>query len=112
MIDSLQLVSVVKRLGEGICPVCGNKLNYLSGEIHEGTLEKNGMSASDNLIKEMHTVYCKRCGYSQNAIQIGLKLVPVDRIVETDINWDRKYLEDNTLVFCDKLENPFTKDKE
>lgn len=111
--DALELVSVVKRLGEGECPICRNKLTYLSGEIHEGTLEKNGMSSYDKLVHEVHRVYCKKCGYSQKAIQIGLKLIPIDRIVETDINWDKKYLEDNTLIFGEKGKNPFyKKDKE
>lgn len=107
--DSLELVSVVKRLGEGECPICKGKLQYLSGEIHEGTLEKNGMSLNDNLIHESHIVYCKKCGYSQKAIQIGLKLIPIDRIPKTDINWDKKYLEENTLIFGKEGENPFYK---
>lgn len=111
--DSLELRSVVKRLYEGQCPHCYNKLNYMSGEIRIGILEKNGMPSDDNILKERHVVYCKKCGYIMKAVQIGLKLIPIDRIVETDINWDRKYLEENTLVFGEEGKNPFSKiDKE
>lgn len=111
--DHLELKSVVKRLGEGECPCCGNRLSYVTQEMHTGNLYKNGMSSSDNLIKEQYTVYCKKCQYIQKAVQIGLKLIPVDRILETDINWDKKYLEENTLVFGEEGKNPFyKKDKE
>ena len=111
--DYLELQSVVKRLGEGECPSCGNKLEYMSIELHAGTLDKNGMSSYDTILQERYTVYCKKCGYKQDAIQIGLKMIPVDRIVETDINWDKKYLEENTLVFGEEGKNPFYKeDKE
>lgn len=107
--DALQLVSVVKRLPEGICPKCFNKLNYISGIANIGLLEKNGMANTCNTISEKHIVYCNTCGYQSKAIQIGLKLIPIDRINETDINWDKKYLEENTLISCEEGKNPFNK---
>ena len=97
----------------GECPCCHGQLCYFSNEVHGGRLEKNGMNNSSILLTENHQVYCKVCGYSSKAVQIGLKLIPVDRIVETDINWDKKYLEENTLVFGEQGKNPFNKeDKE
>lgn len=111
--DAFKLVSAVKKLGEGECPICNSKLHYLSGEMHTGILNKNGMSSYDSLITERHMVYCEKCKYYQKAIQIGLKFIPIDRIPETDINWDKKYLEENTLIFGEKGKNPFLKeDKE
>ena len=110
--DCLELQSIVKRLNIGECPHCHNQLNYISTEIHGGKLEKNGMNNIEKFLIDRHEVYCERCGYKSKAIQIGLKLIPIDRIEETDINWDRKYLEENTLVFGEVGKNPFKKDKE
>lgn len=107
----LELKSIVKRLHDGQCPNCYNKLSYISNECHGGKLENNGMVAMDQIIKEKHYVYCEICGYKSEAIQIGLKLVPIDRIDENDINWDKKYLEDSILVWGEHGENPFDKDK-
>lgn len=109
--DKLQVA--VTRLHDGECPICKNRLNYFSGEIYSGKLEKNAMSSENNLIEEKHIVYCNNCGYSKQAYQIGLKLIPIDRIDENDINWDKKYLEDNTIVWGKKGKNPFDiKDKD
>lgn len=107
--DSLDLKSVVRKLGEGECPICHSKLHYVTMEMHTGSLDKNGMSFEDNIIREQYQVYCPICGYIKKATQIGLKLIPIDRIVETDINWDKKYLEENTLVFGQEGKNPFSK---
>jgi hypothetical protein len=111
--NSLELKSVVRRLHDGECPKCFNKLSYVSGMMHFGKLEKNGMPDVCNTVKENHVVFCDICGYSSEAEQIGLKLVPVDRIVEFDENWDVPYLEENTLIYGEKGKNPFDiKDKE
>ena len=111
--DHLELQSAVKRLGIGECPCCYSSLFYFSNEVDGGKLEKNGMNESVHFLTERHEVYCKVCGYHSKAIRIGLKLIPVDRIVETDISWDKKYLEENTLVFGKQGKNPFKKeDKE
>lgn len=107
--DLLELKSVVRRLYEGECPICLNKLSYISNECHGGKLENNGMSSKDEVIKENHYVYCEVCGYKTKAVQIGLKLIPIDRIDKNDINWDKKYLEENTLIWGKKGENPFDK---
>lgn len=103
---------VVRRLHEGECPCCFSKLNYVSNNYHIGTLEKNGMANSTEQLSEQHMVYCERCGYMKEAVQIGLKIIPVDRIFKYDINWDKKYLEENTLVKGELGKNPFNKDKE
>lgn len=107
--NSLELICPVRRLGEGQCPCCYNKLHYLSNEVHMGTLEKNGMVDSDSIIEERYGVYCNKCGYYSRAIQIGLKIIPIDRIPKTDPNWDKKYLEENTLVYGEEGKNPFEK---
>lgn len=108
--DGLELKSVVKRLYEGECPCCSHKLSYVSNITHTGTLEKNGMAETTNLLKEDYVVYCEVCGYMKDAVQIGLKIIPEDRIFNYDINWDKKYLEDNTLVYGEEGKNPFSKE--
>lgn len=110
--DSLQTISPVVRLDNGKCPYCNNNLRYFHRESHTGILDNNGSSNTDELLYEKYMVYCERCKYQQKAIQIGLKIIPIDRIVETDRNWDKKYLEENTLVYGEKGKNPFIKDKE
>lgn len=110
--DSLELKPLVRRLNEGECPYCHNKLTFVSNECNTGVLEKNGMPEITELIDETHEVFCRICGYSSYAVQIGLRLIPIDRIYENDINWDKKYLVDNTLVYGEKGKNPFNKDKE
>ena len=109
--DALELVSAVERLGIGVCPICKSQLSYARGEFTTGTLDKNGMPSSSITIRENHMVYCKVCGYKAPAIQIGLKVIPVDRIVKFDIDWDKKYLEENTLVYGEKGKNPFNKEE-
>lgn len=108
--DYSELISPVKRLGQGQCPCCNSKLHYLSNEAHMGLLDKNGMVSEDSILEERYGVYCKKCGYYSKAIQIGLRIIPVDRIPEIDPKWDKKYLEENTLVFGEKGKNPFKKD--
>lgn len=108
----LETVPVVRRLHLGECPECGNKLTFIHISTNIGELNKNGMADSVRDPIEKIGVFCKRCSYSQKAIQIGLKIIPEDRIYKYDINWDKKYLEDNTLVNCIPGENPFNKDKE
>lgn len=111
--NSLELKSAVKRLYEGECPRCSNKLTYISYIGTAGELEKNGMAATCNTVQESHIVFCKTCGYESDAVQIGLKIIPEDRICAFDTNWDKKYLEDNTLIYGEKGKNPFNiKDKE
>ena len=111
--DGLELRSVVKRLHNGQCPVCGSLLSFMGDVFTYGELEKNGMAKESNILKDEFMVYCKTCKYKQPAIQIGLKLVPTDRIFEYDINWDVPYLEDNTLIKGEEGKNPFYKeDKE
>lgn len=107
--DALELVSPIKRLNDGECPVCGSKLHYDTLELTAGELDKNGSANSIKTILEKHIVYCQKCTYRCNAIQIGLKIIPTDRIVEFDPDWDKKYLEENTLVFGEKGKNPFYK---
>lgn len=112
MID-LENKSVVKRLHEGQCPVCLHNLAVIANIIDFGTLEKNGMVDVINFTKENFEVYCDICGYHSKAIQIGLRVIPIDRIVPFDTKWDEKYLEENTLVYGESGKNPFTnKDKE
>lgn len=111
--DYLENKSVVRRLHNGECPKCGGKLSFMSDVFTFGELEKNGMASSCETLKEQHGVFCRICKYQQEAIQIGLKLVPVDRICKFDINWDKQYLEDNTLIHGEEGKNPFyKKDKE
>lgn len=110
--DHLELKSIVQRLHEGECPICRSKLSYIANETHGGTLEKNGMSYKDEIIKENYYVYCETCGYESNAIQIGLKIIPIDRIDKYDIDWDKKYLESNTLIWGKDGENPFSNTKD
>ncbi len=107
--DALELVSVVDRLDNGVCPNCHSKLKYDTIELTTGYLENNGMAKSSETLIEKHVVYCPKCNYSSRAIQIGLKIIPEDRIVKFDPNWDKKYLEENTLVFGEKGKNPFLK---
>lgn len=110
--DSLELKSVVKRLHNGECPICSNKLNYISCVTNIGYMDKNGMPSTCDTVLEKHLVFCNTCGYISDATQIGLKIIPIDRIYEFDSNWDKKYLEDNTLVYGEPGINPFNKDKE
>lgn len=111
--DALETKSVVRRLHNGECPRCGGQLSFMSDVFTFGELEKNGMAKTCEVLKDEHGVFCKTCKYKQEAIQIGLKLVPVDRIFEYDINWDVQYLEDNTLINGEEGKNPFyKKDKE
>lgn len=107
--DSLKLKSVVRKLYDGVCPICLNKLSYISKEFYFGTLENNGMVAKTDIDTEKHVVYCNKCGYHSEAIRIGLKLIPIDRIDKSNINWDKKYLEENTIVWGKEGENPFIK---
>lgn len=111
--NSLELKSIVKRLNIGQCPVCLSNLAFIANVCDMGTLEKNGMVDVINFSNGKYVVYCDICGYKSNAVQLGLKLIPVDRIVEFDKNWDVPYLEENTLVYGEKGKNPFDiKDKE
>jgi len=111
--DSLQDKIVVRRLHPGECACCFGKLTYVSGLSNIGTLEKNGMAQTSEQLSETHVVWCERCGYTKDAVQIGLKIIPVDRIFEYDPKWDEKYLEQNTLVHGEAGKNPFDKkDKE
>ena len=107
--DALELVSVAERIKIGECPYCRSKLSYATAEISTGVLEKNGMANTCETVYERHTVMCKRCGYKSPAIQLGLRIIPKDRLIRTDIHWDEKYLEENTLVFGEKGKNPFYK---
>lgn len=109
--DALSLKSIVRKLNVGECPYCFSRLKYISSICTVGELEQNGMSANYKS-SDKHGVWCDRCGYKSSATEIGLKLIPIDRISEFDINWDKKYLEDNTLVYGEKGKNPFNKDKE
>lgn len=110
--EYLENKSVVRRLHNGECPICGGRLSYMSDALTHGELEKNGMPSTCELVKDEHGVFCRTCKYTQEAIQIGLKLIPVDRIVEFDTNWDVPYLEDNTIINGEEGKNPFTRDKE
>lgn len=111
--DALETKSVVRRLQLGECPHCLNKLSYMTNVLQVGTCEKNGMTETIDTYMENGVVFCNVCGYTSDAIQLGLKIVPEDRIIEFDTNWDKKYLEDNTLVYGEKGKNPFNiKDKE
>ena len=110
--NALEFVNPVYRLGNGVCPHCGNHLQYFHNEVYTGILDSNGSSDTDILLQEKCTVYCERCNYKQKAIRIGLNIIPIDRIVETDRNWDKRYLEENTLVYGEKGKNPFINDKE
>ena len=111
--NSLELKSIVKRLHTGQCPVCLSNLAFIANTCDMGTLEKNGMVDVINFSNGRFVVYCDTCGYKSNAVQLGLKLIPVDRIVEFDEKWDVPYLEDNTLIYGEKGKNPFNKeDKE
>lgn len=107
--NSLENKSVVERLHEGQCPRCLGKLIYMSQTVSVGDLEKNGMASTCENIREEHSVFCNRCDYYSPAIQIGLKLIPIDRIVEFDKNWDNKYIENNILIYGEKGKNPFKK---
>ena len=109
----LENKSVVKRLHNGDCPVCGARLEYMSDALVHGELEKNGMPSTCETVADEHVVFCRVCKYREYAVQIGLKLIPEDRIVDFDPNWDKPYLEDNTLINGEKGKNPFyNKDKE
>ena len=111
--DLLEPKSIVRRLHNGECPICGGTLSYMSDALTAGDLEKNGMASTCETIKDEYVVFCRTCKYLQEAVQIGLKLIPTDRIFEYDINWDAKYLEDNTLINGEEGKNPFyKKDKE
>lgn len=107
--DYLENKSAVRRLHNGECPHCFNKLSYISNIYTKGDLEKNGMTRTVDILKDGHYVWCKTCGYSQEAIQIGLKIIPKDRIYEHDIDWDVQYLESNTLINGEEGKNPFYK---
>ncbi len=107
--DALKVVSAVTRLDNGICPHCHSVLSYDSLDVSTGELERNGMPKTNRCVLDKYVVYCKKCGYKSNAISIGLKIIPVDRIVDFDPDWDKKYLEENTLVFGEKGKNPFYK---
>ena len=74
--DILQDKVVVRRLHEGECPCCFSKLRYISNTCTTGLLEKNGMAETDTILKEDYVVYCERCGYMKDAVQIGLKIIP------------------------------------
>lgn len=108
--DALELKPAVEKLHEGECPKCFNKLSYMSNNICIGELEKNGMAAICNTLRERYIVWCPVCGYHSPATQIGLKIIPTDRIIEFDSNWDVPYLEENTLVYGEEGKNPFNKD--
>lgn len=108
--DPLEIKCPVRRLYEGECPKCHNKLIYISNISTAGELEKNGMAANTDTIQENHMVFCKMCGYESEAVQVGLKIIPEDRIYQFDTEWDKKYLEDNTLVYGEKGKNPFNKE--
>lgn len=99
---------IVERLHEGQCPNCLGKLTYMVNTLTVGYLEKNGMASTYQNINEQYDVFCDRCGYSSPAVQIGLKIIPIDRIYEFDSKWDEKYIEDNTLVYGEKNKNPFS----
>lgn len=103
--------SIVKRLHNGQCPVCGSKLSFMSDVFSFGELEKNGMASTSEVLKDEHTVFCRTCKYYQEAVQIGLKLIPIDRIFKYDINWDVPYLEENTLINGEEGKNPFYKEE-
>lgn len=103
----LELRSIVKRLKEGQCPRCLNRLSYITNDYHIGKLEDNGMIAMDIATIDRHYVYCDICGYSSKAIEIGIRLIPIDRIDKNDIEWDNKYLESNILINSKQGENPF-----
>ena len=107
--DPLEVKSIVKRLHIGQCPCCHHNLAFIANAVDMGTLENNGMVDQINYSTGRFVVYCDICGYKSNAVQIGLKLIPVDRIVEFDKNWDVPYLEENTLVYGEKGKNPFSK---
>lgn len=112
--DYLENRSVVRRLHNGECPICGGRLSYVSDALTFGDLEKNGMADTCEPLSDDHIVFCRTCKqYKQSAIQIGLKLIPCDRIIDFDPDWDLPYLEENTLVYGEKGKNPFyKKDKE
>ena len=92
--DALELVSVVERLGIGVCPICKSQLSYARGEFTTGTLDKNGMPISSIIIRENHMVYCKVCGYKAPAIQIGLKEVVVAEKALLSKEPDKEKLEE------------------
>ena len=108
--NALECKSIVERLHNGQCPVCRHNLNFIANACDMGTLEKNGMVDEINYTNSRFVVYCDICGYISNAVQVGIKLVPVDRIVEFDKNWDVPYLEENTLIYGEKGKNPFNKE--
>lgn len=111
--NDLENKSIVKRLHNGECPVCGGRLEYMSDALVHGELEKNGMPSTCETVADEHAVFCRVCKYHEYATQIGLKLIPIDRIVNFDPNWDKPYLEDNTLINGEEGKNPFYKeDKE
>lgn len=111
--DYLTNKSVVRRLHNGECPICSGRLSYMSDTLVYGDLEPNGMASTCETVADEHVVFCRVCKYREYAEQIGLKLIPVDRIVDFDPNWDLQYLEENTLVYGEKGKNPFyKKDKE
>lgn len=107
--DLLELKNPVRRLNDGECPKCGNRLHYMTGEFYEGILDRNAMASTINLIDEKYSVFCPICGYIQDAVHIGLKTIPIDRINKYDIDWDKKYIEENTLIYGEKGKNPFYK---
>ena len=107
--DHLELKSAVRRLHKGECPICGNNLSYLLHDSITGKMEKNGMCKTSDIMQEKRTVYCEVCGYSNDAIQIGLTLIPVDRLSESDERWDEPYLSENVLIYGKTGENPFNK---
>lgn len=110
--DYLEPIRIVERLDTGKCPICQSNLNYTSIVHNTGELENNGMTRTVKTVREAYLVHCPTCNYITDAVQIGLKFVPTDRICKFDSNWDVPYLEDNTIVYGEIGKNPFLKDKE
>ena len=54
-------------------------------------------------------VFCPKCGYTSKAVQVGLKIIPTNKINPYDKHWDKKYLEENTVIWGEKGVNPFNK---
>lgn len=111
--DYLNTKIAARRLHNGECPVCHGRLSFMSDALTYGDLEENGMASTCETVAEEHVVFCRTCKYRVWAVQVGLKLIPEDRIIDFDPNWDKQYLEDNTLVNGEAGKNPFYKeDKE
>ena len=102
-------ISPIKRLEDGVCPVCLSKLDYISNICNIGKLDNNGAPDTSRVLNEDHVVVCYNCGYQQDALQLGLRIIPIDRIVPFDKDWDKKYLEDNIIINGEPGKNPFIK---